>query len=126
MRFYLWTCAPGRRTRSRGENKKKVQLVTEQIKKAAEIYHTWQNEGTDGTHYEMPEQYRSVGIEEIERKNWSLVPSKYIQFIDHDLEIDFPAEMQRIQAEMKAVMQQEKESQAMLLEAFRGIGYGID
>ena len=38
----------------------------------------------------------------------------------------FPAEMQRIQAEMKAVMQQEKESQAMLLEAFRGIGYGID
>ena len=34
--------------------------------------------------------------------------------------------MRRIQAEMKAVMLQEKESQAMLLEAFRGIGYGID
>ena len=52
--------------------------------------------------------------------------SLFPQFIDHDLEIDFPAEMRRIQAEMKAVMQQEKESQAMLLEAFRGIGYGID
>ena len=66
------------------------------------------------------------GMEEIEKQNWNLVPSKYIRFIDHDLEIDFPAEMRRIQAEMKAVMQQEKESQAMLLEAFRGIGYGID
>lgn len=110
----------------KGENKKKVQLVTEQIKTAAEIYHTWQNEGTDGTCYEVPELYRSVSIEEIEKQNWSLVPSKYIRFIDHDLEIDFPAEMKRIQAEMKAVMQQEKESQAMLLEAFRGIGYGID
>ena len=110
----------------KGENKKKVQLVTEQIKTAAEIYHTWQNEGTDGTCYEVPELYRSVGIEEIEKQNWSLVPSKYIRFIDHDLEMDFPAEMKRIQAEMKAVMQQEKESQAMLLEAFRGIGYGID
>lgn len=110
----------------KGENKKKVQLVTEQIKTAAEIYHTWQNEGTDGTCYEVPELYRSVSIEEIEKQNWSLVPSKYIRFIDHDLEIDFPAEMKRIQAEMKAVMQQEKESQAMLLEAFGGIGYGID
>ena len=110
----------------KGESKKKVLLTSEQIGKATEIYHTWQNEGTDGTHYEVPELYRSVGIEEIEKQNWSLVPSKYIQFIDHDLEIDFPAEMKRIQAEMKAVMQQEKESQAMLLEAFRGIGYGID
>ena len=74
----------------------------------------------------MPELYRSVGIKEIEKQNWSLVPSKYIRFIDHDLEIDFSAEMRRIQAEMKAVMLQEKESQAMLVEAFRGIGYGID
>ena len=120
MDLRTWTENP-----VKGENKKKVQLVTEQIKKAAEIYHTWQNEGTDGTHYEMPEQYRSVGIEELEKQNWSLVPSKYIRFIDHDLEIDFPAEMKRIQAEMKAVMQQEKESQAMLLEAFRGIGYEL-
>lgn len=121
MDLRTWTENP-----VKGESKKKVLLTSEQIEKAAEIYHTWQNEGTDGTCYEVPELYRSVGIEEIEQQNWSLVPSKYIRFIDHDLEIDFPAEMKRIQAEMKAVMQQEKESQAMLLEAFRGIGYGID
>lgn len=121
MDLRTWTDNP-----VKGESKKKVLLTSDQIGKAAEIYHTWQNEGTDGTCYEVPELYRSVSIEEIEKQNWSLIPSKYIQFIDHDLEIDFPAEMKRIQAEMKAVMQQEKESQAMLLEAFRGIGYGID
>ena len=121
MDLRTWTENP-----VKGESKKKVLLTSEQIGKAAEIYHTWQNEGTDGTHYEVPELYRSVSISEIEKQNWSLVPSKYIRFIDHDLEIDFPAEMKRIQAEMKAVMQQEKESQTMLLEAFRGIGYGID
>lgn len=121
MDLRTWTENP-----VKGESKKKVLLTSDQIGKAAEIYHTWQNEGTDGTCYEVPELYRSVGIEEIEKQNWSLVPSKYIRFIDHDLEIDFSAEMQRIQVEMKAVMQQEKESQAMLLEAFRGIGYGID
>ena len=121
MDLRTWTENP-----VKGESKKKVLLTSKQIGKAAEIYHTWQNDGTDGTYYEMPELYRSVGMEEMKKQNWSLVPSKYIRFIDHDLKIDFPAEMQRIQTEMKAVMQQEKESQEMLLEAFRGIGYGID
>lgn len=110
----------------KGENKKKVCLDTEQIQKAAGIYHTWQSEGTDGQTYQEPELYRSVRMDEIDKKGWTLVPSKYIQFIDHDLEIDFPKEMQRIQAEMKAVFQQEKESQKMLEDAFKGIGYGID
>lgn len=110
----------------KGENKKKVRLVSEQIERAADIYHTWQCEGTNGTKYEEPELYRSVGISEIEEKGWALTPSKYIEFIDHDLEIDYEKEMMRIQAEMKEIMKQEKQSQQMLEDAFRGIGYGID
>ena len=110
----------------KGENKKKVRLVTEQIERAADIYHTWQSEGTDGTNYEVPELYRSVSIDEIESKGWTLTPSKYIEFIDHDLDIDYEKEMARIQAEMKKVLVQEKKSQQMLEDAFRGIGYGID
>ena len=110
----------------KGEGKKKVRLVTEQIEKAADIYHTWQCEGTDGTNYEIPELYRSVNIDEIEKKDWALTPSKYIKFVDHDLEIDYEKEMARIQSEMKEVMNQEKKSQQMLEEAFRGIGYGIE
>ena len=110
----------------KGENKKKVRLIPEQIGKASEIYHTWQSEGTDGTKYEVPELYRSVGIAEIEQKGWALTPSKYIEFIDHDLDIDYEKEMTRIQAEMREVMRQEKQSQAMLEDAFRGIGYGIE
>lgn len=108
------------------ENKKKIYLHTEQIKRASEIYHTWQCEGTDGAHFEVPELYRSVTIDEIEKKGWALTPSKYIEFIDHDLDIDYPKEMTRIQKEMREVMAAEKQSQKMLEEAFRGIGYGID
>lgn len=109
-----------------GEQKKKVRLDDTQIARAAEIYHTWQSEGTDGTNYAVPELYRSVGIEEIKNNGWTLVPSKYIEFIDHDLDIDFPAEMARVQGEMKEILAQEKESQKMLENAFKGIGYGID
>ena len=109
----------------KGENKKKVLLNSAQIQRAVDIYHTWQSEETDGANYAVPELYRSVGIEEIEKQDWSLIPSKYIEFIDHDLEINFHVEMERIQQEMRDILEQEKKSQEMLEEAFRGIGYGI-
>ena len=121
MDLRTWTENP-----VKGEGKKKVLLNEAQIRHAADIYHTWQNEGTDGTDYAVPELYRSVGMDEIEKQGWSLIPSKYIEFIDHDLEIDFPAEMARIQQEMREVLAQEKQSQKMLEDAFRGIGYGIE
>ena len=73
----------------------------------------------------MPELYRSVDISEIEEKGWALTPSKYIEFVDHDLDIDFEKEMQRIKQEMKDLIKLEQESQKMLLDAFEGIGYGI-
>lgn len=121
----------------KGEGKKKVFLSTEQIQRVADIYHTWQDEGTDGMNYALPELYKSVktrkwlkedGTEglSVEQQGWSFIPSKYIDFIDHDLDIDFPAEMSRIQQEMRDVLAQEKRSQKLLEEAFRGIGYGID
>ena len=121
MDLRTWTENP-----VKNEGKKKVSLDDVQIQIAADIYHTWQTEGTDGMHYEVPELYRSVGIAEIEKQGWSLVPSKYIEFIDRDLEIDFGAEMSRIQAEMRDILAQEKQSQKLLEDAFRGIGYGID
>ena len=137
MDLRTWTENP-----VKNESKKKIRLLSAQvedetgeqpegavfgqIERAAEIYHTWQSEGTDGTNYEVPELYRSVGIAEIEKKDWSLIPSKYIEFIDHDLEIDYPAEMRRIQQQMKEILAQEKKSRKMLEDAFRGIGYGIE
>ena len=120
MDLRTWTENP-----VKNENKKKVRLIDEQIQKAADIYHTWQSEGTDGTNYEVPELYRSVSIKEIEKNGWSLIPSKYVEFIDHDLDIDFNAEMSRIQKEMYEVLAKEKQSQKMLEDAFRGIGYEL-
>ena len=109
----------------KNENKKKVLLTPQQIQKAAEIYHTWQSVGTDGKNYAVPELYRSVGIREIEEKNFTLVPSKYIEFVDRDLGIDYVKEMERIQKEMADLLRREEESRTMLQKAFSGIGFGI-
>ena len=62
----------------------------------------------------------------IEEKDWSLAPSKYIEFIDHDLDINYEKEMTRIQNEMRLLMASEELSQSMLKDAFRGIGYAVD
>ena len=121
MDLRTWTENP-----VKGEQKKKVLLSTEQIQRVADIYHEWQAVGTDGSKYAVPEFYRSVRKEEIEKNGWTLIPSKYIEFVDHDLEIDYPKEMARIQNEMKELMKREIESQRMLEEAFKGIGYEID
>ena len=50
MDLRTWTENP-----VKGENKKKVRLMTEQVERAAVIYHTWQAEGTDGKTYAEPE-----------------------------------------------------------------------
>ena len=66
-----------------------------------------------------------MGISEIEQKNWSLTPSKYIEFIDHDLEIDYEKEMSRIQNEMKELLTQEKKSQKMLQMPLRELAMAL-
>lgn len=135
MDLRTWTDNP-----VKNENKKKVLLssnksidtddikinVLGQIEKVTEIYHKWQSTEVDGSNYEVPELYRSVKIDEIKEKGWTLTPSKYIEFIDHDLDIDFDKEMKRIQSEMSEIIDKEEKSQKMLKEAFEEIGYGIE
>lgn len=103
---------------------KKVSLDEEQIKKIRDLYFSWQSE--DRSNYkDIPEYCKSVKLDEIKNQNYNLAPSKYIEFIDHDLDIDFNKEMSRIQSEMKDILLKEEKSQSMLIDAFRGIGYEI-
>lgn len=110
----------------KGEGKKKYLLSTQQIQKVVSIYHKWQSTSTNGATYKKPELYASISTEEIAQKGYALTPSKYIEFIDKDLDIDYEAEMKRIQKQMREILEREKHSQTMLSNAFKGIGYGIE
>lgn len=123
----------------KGKKKKKTVLTDGQIARIKEVYNNWQSIDTS-LYADVPEFCRSVKlfnsdltaeeqeqkIATIESQDYSLAPSKYIEFVDHDLDIDYASEMVRIQSEMRSVLIDEKRSQQMLEEAFRGIGYGID
>ena len=119
----------------KGKKKKKTILTPAQIAEIKKVYNNWQS--TETTLYaDVPELCKSVKVLKkdkvnpeditIEDKDFSLAPSKYIEFIDHDLDIDYEKEMARIQNEMRLLMTSEELSQSMLKDAFRGIGYGIE
>lgn len=118
----------------KGSKKKKTVLTDTQIAKVKEVYNNWQSVDTL-LYQDVPEFCKSVKIFDkdakddevtVESKGYVLMPSKYIEFIDHDLDIDYATEIVRIQGEMKEVLKKEKQSQKMLEDAFKGIGYGID
>lgn len=113
------------------KTKKKTVFTADQIARVKDIFESWRC--SDGGYEDVPELCKSVCLESadpeeltIASKNFSLAPSKYIEFIDRDLGIDYQKEMARIQAEMRALVAEEKRSQVMLENAFEGIGYGIE
>ena len=117
-------------TYDKGKNKKKTVLTPEQIARVKDIYESWRC--VDGGYEDVPELCKSVRVKSddpdeltIESRGYTLTPSKYIEFVDRDLGIDYEREMSRIQSEMRELLANEKKSQAMLEAAFEGIGYAV-
>jgi len=106
--------------------KKYIQFSAEQIQQIAENFHNWQRVGYEQTYHNEPEYCYSATLDEIEQKGWSLVPSKYIEFRNRDEQIDFDTKMKQLQAEMRNLLQQEKESKQQLKDLFNSLGYGLE
>ena len=106
--------------------KKYIQFSTEQIQQIAENFHNWQHVGYEETYHNEPEYCYSATLGEIEKKGWSLVPSKYIEFRNRDEQIDFDTKMKQLQSEMRDLLQQEENSKQQLKELFKSLGYGLE
>ena len=104
--------------------KKFIQFSEQQIKDIALTYHTWQQRETE--YKDVAEYCYSATKEEIAKKDFSLVPSKYIEFVNRDENIDFDTKMQSLQSEIADLLKQEEESKADLLKVFKELGYAIE
>lgn len=102
-----------------------IELTDEEIGKVAENYHNWQQTNYKKTYKDVAEYCYSASFEQIQANDFSLVPSKYIEFIDRDSEIDFDTEMKRIQKDFKTLLKEEKQSQDQLINAFKTLGYEL-
>jgi type I restriction enzyme M protein len=102
-----------------------IELTEEEIGKVALNFHNWQQADYKKTYKNVPEYCYSAKFDEIKANDFSLVPSKYIEFIDRDSKIDFDKEMKRIQKDFKTLLKEEKQSQEELINAFKILGYEL-
>lgn len=104
--------------------KKFTQFGVDHIAQIANTFHTWQQ--TDKDYEDIPEYCYSASYEEIEKKDFSLVPSKYIEFVNRDESIDFDDKMKELQSEFSDLLKAEEQSKADLLNVFKELGYAIE
>lgn len=105
--------------------KKFIQFSDADIKKIAGVYHNWQQADFETTYQNTPEFCCSASFAEIEKKDFSLVPSKYIEFVNRDENIDFDEKMQSLQSDFSELLKTEEQSKKDLLNVFKELGYEI-
>ena len=105
--------------------KKYVELTAEERSRATSVYHAWQQEGYEDTYENIPEFCYSASFDEVEEKGFTLVPSRYIEFVNCDENIDFDTKMKTLQGELKELLIQEEKSKVDLLSVFKELGYEI-
>jgi type I restriction enzyme M protein len=103
--------------------KKFVQFSDEKIKEVASTLHEWQKK--DSNYKNIPEFCYSAKFDEIEKKDFSLTPSKYIEFVNRDENIDFDEKMQSLKTEFIDLLKAETSSKNDLLTVFKKLGYEI-
>jgi type I restriction enzyme M protein len=105
--------------------KKYTELTTEDISKIAGTFHTWQLVGHEKTYKNIPEYCYSASFDEINKKDFSLVPSKYIEFVNRDENTDFDEKMKSLQTDFANLLKEEEKSRGELLNVFKELGYEI-
>lgn len=102
--------------------KKFIQFSEENIKKITGTYHQWQVEEIEN----VPEFCHAATLEEVEKKDFSLVPSKYIEFLNRDENIDFDEKMTALKGDFAELLKAEAQSKNDLLNVFKELGYEIE
>ena len=105
--------------------KKFTQFSDEDIEKVSTNYHNWQQCDYETTYQNTAEFSFSASIEGITKKDFSLVPSKYIEFVNLDENIDFDEKMSALQTEFAELLTAEETSKKDLLVVFKELGYEI-
>jgi len=106
--------------------KKYIQFNESHIRDIAKTYHTWQETSFETDYEDVAEYCYSAKLDEVKSKDYSLVPSKYIEFINRDENIDFEDKMKALQGDFADLLKQEEQSKADLLKVFEELGYKIN
>ncbi|WP_422356740.1 N-6 DNA methylase [Roseivirga pacifica] len=104
--------------------KKFIQFSPDHTSEIASTYHEWQK--VDGEYEDKPEYSYAASKDEIIDKDYSLVPSKYIEFVNRDENVDFSEKMEALNGQFKELLEAEEKSKQDLLNVFKELGYEIE
>jgi len=104
--------------------KKYIQFSEEQVERISNTFHQWQSE--DGDYENEAEYSYAANLQEVIKKDYSLVPSKYIEFINRDEDFNFDEKMSGLQSELSELLQKQVDSNHKLQEVFKNLGYEIE
>ena len=102
--------------------KKYVKLSEEQIAEVCKIYFDWATSTSEK--YEKPELYCAADFKTISDNNFSLVPSRYIEFVDRDTEMDYQTALTEMSKQFDELKKRWDENEDKLVNAFKVLGYG--
>jgi len=105
--------------------KKFIAFTDDEILKHAKIFHDWQTVEKETLYKDIPEYCFSATFEDVKTQDFSLVPNKYIKFINRDENIDFDSKMKQIQIQLSSLMKEEEQSKQAVLKVFEDLGYEI-
>lgn len=105
--------------------KKYIELTDDDIRYVTDTYHNWQTDKFLDYYKDVPEFCYSAKINEVKEKGYTLVPSRYIEFINRDENIDFDTKMKTLQTELNKLLIEEEQSTKDLLDVFKELGYEI-
>lgn len=106
--------------------KKYIELTNKDLKNISDLYKSWKSIDWKKKYKDTPEFCKSINIDVIRKNDYSLIPSKYIEFIDKDINLNYHEEMKKVQANFKKIIKEEKDLKSELLKAFKNIGYRIN
>ena len=106
--------------------KKYIEFTKEDRTTIVDRFKSWRFEGYKIPYEDIPEFCYSAKKTEIAEKGYSLVPSRYIEFINRDEAVNYEEKMVQLQSELKELLVQEQQSRDDLLEVMKGLGYAIE
>ena len=105
--------------------KKYIEFTEDDRKCVVDTFKSWRLNGFTTKYSNIPEFCYSANTIEIVEKDYSLVPSRYIEFVNRDDSVGHEEKMAQLQTELKDLLIQEEQSKQELIDVLKGLGYEI-
>lgn len=105
--------------------KKYIEFTDDDRNSIVESFKSWRLEGYQTKYEDIPEFCYSAKKAEIVEKDYSLVPSRYIEFVNRDDTLGYEEKMTQLQSELRELLIQEQQSRQELIEVMKGLGYEL-